>query len=83
MRKFSEKINEELMAISQPVDKSNEDDLLKSRIGELIRNYVELEIVPYSDSCQECGKGDEHLNSMSVDIAAKEIVEMLKKDKLI
>lgn len=71
MRKFSEGV----INVSS-IESSKEDDI-KSKIRDIIQYSIELRPVPYTDDDRE------EVNPDSLDSAAKDIVEMLKKEGLI
>lgn len=61
----------------------SKEELLENKIRDMISNNIEMTNVPYGDWCSECGRGEEQIDSSSVDKAAKDIISLLKKEGLI
>jgi len=68
MKKFSEGINS---------FETSKEELIQNKIYDLIGNNIELRQVPYSQV------DDMEVDPVSIEAAAKDIIEMLKKEGLI
>lgn len=74
---------EGLIGRSDPDFETSKEELLENKIRDMISNNVEITNVPYSDWCPECNQGEEQIDSKSVDLSAREIIKLLKKEGLI
>jgi hypothetical protein len=77
MKKFSE-----IKTIKESIEVSDTPKL-ESSIESIISDSIEIRGVPYGDWCSECNRGEEQVTSDSIQRAAKEIIEFLKKEGLI
>ena len=81
--KHLKKFNEGLIGRSDPDFEPSKEELLENKIRDMMSNNVEVTNVPYGDWCPECSRGEEQIDSKSVDLAAKDIISLLKKEGLI
>jgi hypothetical protein len=56
---------------------------LENMINDIIGDNVEIEDIAYSDWCSECHNGPKGLDYRSIELAAREIIKMLKEQKVI
>ena len=81
--KHLKKFNEGLIGRSDSDFEPSKEELLENKIRDMISNNIEVTNVKYGDWCSECGRGEEEIDSKSVDLAAKDIISLLKKEGLI
>jgi len=82
--KHLKKFNEGLIGRSDDdFEPNRKEEELKNKISDMITNWVEMKPVPYGDYCTECMRSDEQFDDVTVDKAASEIIELLKKEGLL
>lgn len=81
--KHLKKFNEGLIGRNDPDFETSKEELLENKIRDMISNNIEVTNVKYGDWCSECGRGEEEIDSKSVDLAAKDIIRLLKKEGLL
>lgn len=85
MRKLKNirKFNEGLIGRSDPDFDTSKEDLLESKIRDMISNNIEIKNMQYGEWCPECNEGQKEVDSKSMDLATKDIIKLLKKEGLI
>lgn len=68
-----------LRPFNENTSELSKEELLENKIRDMISYKVDITNVPYGDWCSECSRGQQEIDSNSIDLAAKDIVKFLKE----